>query len=91
MRRKTASDVIWPPPGWIDSKETARRLGLSVAQVTRYLSQGKLSGKLLPGGWIIRECDVDHFQRTPVGNPKWRLQAASRKAARERKSLSNKT
>ena len=45
--------------------ETAERLGLSVAMVRRYCSDGKLAAQKIGRDWAILRRDVEHFAAVP--------------------------
>jgi excisionase family DNA binding protein len=45
--------------------ETADRLGLSVAMVRRYCSEGKLPARKIGRDWAIRQKDVEQFATVP--------------------------
>ena len=58
--------------GLLTVYEAAERLGVSHAQVTRYVKQRKLPAKRVGQTILIDEEDVDRFERPPRGNPKFR-------------------
>ena len=58
--------------GLLTVYETAERLGVSHAQVTRYVKQRKLPAKRVGQTILIDEADVDQFERPPRGNPNFR-------------------
>ena len=58
--------------GLLTVYETAKRLGVSHAQVTRYVKQQKLPAKRVGQTILIDEADVDQFERPPRGNPNFR-------------------
>jgi excisionase family DNA binding protein len=64
--------------------EAAERLGLSVAMVRRYCSDGKLLAKKVGRDWAIRRRDVEQFAAAPrrSGRPSVRYTTPSTSARR---------
>jgi excisionase family DNA binding protein len=58
--------------GLLTVYETAERLEVSHAQVTRYVKQGLLPAKRIGQTILIDEADVDQFERPKRGNPNFR-------------------
>lgn len=58
--------------GMLTVYEAAERLGVSHAQVTRYVKQQLLPAKRIGQTILIDEADVDQFERPPRGNPNFR-------------------
>ena len=58
--------------GLLTVYETAERLDVSHAQVTRYVKQGLLPAKRIGQTILIDEEDVDQFKRPLRGNPNFR-------------------
>ncbi|MFZ5819038.1 MAG: helix-turn-helix domain-containing protein [Chloroflexota bacterium] len=45
--------------------EAAERLGLSLAMIRRYCSQGKLPAQKIGRDWVIRQNEVERFAALP--------------------------
>jgi excisionase family DNA binding protein len=56
--------------GLLTVYETARLIGVSHAQVTRYVKQGLLPAKRVGQTILIDERDAKRFSRPPRGNPR---------------------
>jgi len=55
----------------IDTKEAAKKLGVSPQMVLRYIKQGRLGGARKYGrDYLIFEYFVDTFQKRRVGRPR---------------------
>ena len=56
--------------GWLTVQEAAELIGVSHAQVTRYVKQGTLPARRVGQTILIRDADAHAFQRPLRGNPK---------------------
>ena len=56
--------------GMLTVYEAAAVIGVSHAQVTRYVKQGLLPAKRVGQTILIDETDASEFERPPRGNPK---------------------
>ena len=56
-------------PGFLTAEEAAVVIGVSHAQVTRYVKDGKLPAKKVGQVILIDETDAKSFCRPPRGNP----------------------
>lgn len=56
--------------GWLTVHEAASVIGVSHAQVTRYVKQRKLPARRIGQTILIDETEVQRFRRPLRGNPK---------------------
>ena len=56
--------------GLLTVYEAAALIGVSHAQVTRYVRQGLLPAKRVGQTILIKEADAEKFERPPRGNPR---------------------
>ncbi len=56
-------------PGFVTVYKAAEMIGVSHAQVTRYIANDQLDATLVGREYLIREKDVRSFVRPPRGNP----------------------
>lgn len=59
-------------PGFFTVQEAARLIGVSSAQVNKYIRDGKLKARDLGKQWLIPQDAVNAFERPPRGNPTFR-------------------
>lgn len=63
-------------PGYLTMAETAEAIGVSVSQVSRYVSNQLLKPIDLGHQLLFKKTDVAKFERPPRGNPAFRKQSA---------------
>lgn len=56
-------------PGHVDLYRAAEIIGVSHAQVTRYIQDGKLNAIRLGRDYLVKESDAKKFVRPKRGNP----------------------
>lgn len=56
-------------PGYIDLQEAASIIGVSHAQVWRYIDDEILDALKIGRTYLVRESDAKNFVRPPRGNP----------------------
>lgn len=56
-------------PGFLHLSEAAEIIGVSHAQVTRYIANNLLDAVVIGREYLVKETDVRNFQRPPRGNP----------------------
>lgn len=56
--------------GFLTVYEAAEQIGVSHAQVTRYVRDGKLPARRIGQTILIREPDAKRFERPKRGNPR---------------------
>jgi len=59
-------------PGFMTPGEAADAIGVSHAQVTRYVKDGLLKAERIGRQMLIPEDEVTGFERPPRGNPQFR-------------------
>ena len=57
--------------GYLTAHEAAAVIGVSHAQVTRYVANGSLAAVRVGNQILLRERDVKRFKRPPRGNPQF--------------------
>ena len=55
---------------WLTVQEAAELIGVSHAQVTRYVKQERLKAKRIGQTILIHVDDAERFERPPRGNPR---------------------
>lgn len=56
--------------GWLTVQEAAEVIGVSHAQVTRYVKQRKLPARRIGQTILIEDAEARRFRRPPRGNPR---------------------
>jgi excisionase family DNA binding protein len=69
-------------PGYLTVSEAADVIGVSHAQVTRYITEGLLKSSKIGRQYLIHEADAKNFQRPPRGNPLFRKENRGTKKRR---------
>ena len=65
-------------PGFVDLYEAAEIIGVSYAQVCRYIEDGLLPARKIGAVQrVVRRKDAESFERPPRGNPEFRKQKSA--------------
>jgi len=71
--------IVSAIPGFLTLAETATLIGVSHAQVTRYIHNDLLKAVAIGNQYLVREEDAESFERPPRGNPDFQRQKRRKK------------
>lgn len=70
-------------PGFFTAAEAAAHIGVSQAQITRYIQAHLLGCRRVGRELLLDEKEVRRFQRPPRGNPNFRKNSRRRKGRKK--------